>query len=186
LSRTVHATVPQNSNSNQSPLVVLAPESPCPNHQIHSPLHGSVPQYHVDPSPSINHVFVEDCSNDEDFDHEEVDFDSSEEDYVGGSKFFTSPMVAAPPVPVVYPTGTQPALLPPPHVLIMLWLLPQPCQLLWMTMSLWLLLQVTTQSLLLALGIIFLRLIATLPSALNSFITLLSLKLEAVIWLMMI
>ena len=95
-------------------------------------------------------------------------------------------MVAAPPVPVVYPTGTQPALLPPPHVLIMLWLLPQPCQLLWMTMSLWLLLQVTTQSLLLALGIIFLRLIATLPSALNSFITLLSLKLEAVIWLMMI
>jgi hypothetical protein len=68
-----------------------------------------VPQYHVDPSPSINHVFVEDCSNDEDFDHEEVDFDSSEEDYAGGSKFFTSPMVAAPPVPVVYPTGTQPA-----------------------------------------------------------------------------
>ncbi|KAJ6911895.1 hypothetical protein NC652_022244 [Populus alba x Populus x berolinensis] len=31
--------------------------------------------------PSINHVFVEDCSDDVDFDDEEVDFDSSEEDY---------------------------------------------------------------------------------------------------------
>ena len=67
-----------------------------------------MPQYHADPSPSINHVFMEDCSNDEDFDDEEVDFGSSEEDYAGGSKFFTSLVFATPPVPIVSPSGAQP------------------------------------------------------------------------------
>jgi len=46
--------------------------------------------------------------------------------------------------------------------------------------------QVTVLSLPLALGVLFSRLIVTLPGALNSFIILLSLKLEAVVWLLMI
>ncbi|KAJ6865101.1 hypothetical protein NC651_035613 [Populus alba x Populus x berolinensis] len=105
LSYIVHAIVLPNSNSNHSPPITLAPESLCPNPQIHSSLYGHVSQYHVDPSPSINHIFVEYCSDDDD---EEVDFDSSEEDYEGGSKFFTTPVFIAPPSPFVSPTGTQP------------------------------------------------------------------------------
>ncbi|KAL9400756.1 hypothetical protein Peur_004605 [Populus x canadensis] len=124
-SRTVHATVPQNSNSNQSPPVVLAPENPYPNHQIHSPVHSYVPLYHVDPSPSINHVFMEDCSDDEDFDKKEVDFDSSEEDYAGGSKFFTLQCLQLH-LSLLSPLQipSQP-LLPAPYVLLLLKLLPQ-------------------------------------------------------------
>ncbi|KAL3573305.1 hypothetical protein D5086_027209 [Populus alba] len=83
LSRIVHVIVPPNLNSNQSLPVVLAPKSACPHHHVISASHGSVPQNHGDPSPSINHVFVKDCSDDDDFDDEEVDFDSFEEDYAG-------------------------------------------------------------------------------------------------------
>ncbi|KAL3583060.1 hypothetical protein D5086_017392 [Populus alba] len=58
---------------------------------------GSTPQYHGDPSPSINHVFVENWSGDDDLEDKEVNFDSYVEDYVGASKFFTSSVVVAPP-----------------------------------------------------------------------------------------
>jgi hypothetical protein len=107
LSHTVHVTVPvpSNLNSNQSPPVVLAPESSCPNHHVISALRGSLPQNHGDPSASINHVFVENYSDNDDLDDEEVDFDSSGEDYVGGSKFFTSSVFEAPSVPVAPPAG---------------------------------------------------------------------------------
>jgi len=101
---TVHATVPSNSNSNSSPPVTFAPVCPHPNPRLHSPPHDPGSQYHVDPSPSINHVFVEDCSDVD----EEVDFDSSEEDYEGGSKFFTTPVFAVPPGPSAPPVVTPP------------------------------------------------------------------------------
>ena len=70
LSHTIHATVPPNSNSNPSPPITLTPDSPCPNPHTLSPSPGTVSTYHIDPSPIINHVFVEDCSNDVDFDDE--------------------------------------------------------------------------------------------------------------------
>lgn len=108
LSCTVHATVLPNSNSNYSSPITLALDSLCPNPKIHSSSYGPVSQYHVDPSPSINHIFIEYCSDDDDFDDEEVDFDSSEEDYEAGSKFFTTPVFIAPPSPFVSPTSTQP------------------------------------------------------------------------------
>ncbi|KAL3569610.1 hypothetical protein D5086_029500 [Populus alba] len=63
---------------------------------------------------SINHVFVEYCFDDDDFDDEEVDFESSEEDYEGGSKFFTTLVFTAPPSPSISPVGTQPAAVLPP------------------------------------------------------------------------
>ncbi|KAJ6959613.1 hypothetical protein NC653_037845 [Populus alba x Populus x berolinensis] len=98
-SGTVHATVPPNSNSDLSPPIVLPPQSPCPTHPIPSSSHGSEPQHRGD-SPSINHVFVEDWSEDEGPDDEELEYDSAEEEYAGGSKFFTSPVnitaIAAP------------------------------------------------------------------------------------------
>ncbi|KAL3573227.1 hypothetical protein D5086_027131 [Populus alba] len=75
LSRTIHAIVPPNSNSNHSPHVTLTPDSPCPNPHTLFPSPSLMSTYHVDPSPSINHVFVEDCSDDDDFDDEEVNFD---------------------------------------------------------------------------------------------------------------
>ncbi|KAG6766600.1 hypothetical protein POTOM_030689 [Populus tomentosa] len=98
-SGTVHATVPLNSNSDLSPSMVLPPQSPCPTHLIPSSSHGSKPQHRGD-SPSINHVFVEDWSEDEDPDDEELEYDSAEEEYAGGSKFFTSPVNVTPLVPV--------------------------------------------------------------------------------------
>jgi hypothetical protein len=48
---------------------------------------------------------VENYSDNDDLDDEEVDFDSSGEDYVGGSKFFTSSVFEAPSVPVAPPAG---------------------------------------------------------------------------------
>ncbi|KAG6735781.1 hypothetical protein POTOM_061553 [Populus tomentosa] len=98
-SGTVHATVPPNSNSDLSPPIVLPPQSPCPTHLTPSSSHGSEPQHRYD-SPSINHVFVEDWSEDEDPDDEVLEYDSAEEEYVGGSKFFSSPVTVTPPVPV--------------------------------------------------------------------------------------
>jgi len=52
-------------------------------------------------------VFVEDYSDDDALDDEEVDFDSFGEDYAGGSKFFTSSVFEAPSVPVASPIGAQ-------------------------------------------------------------------------------
>ncbi|KAJ6856768.1 hypothetical protein NC651_038440 [Populus alba x Populus x berolinensis] len=107
LPNTVHVTVPPNSNSpHQAPAVVpttvLVHDSP--NHGEHS--------------PSINHIFVDDYSDDEEIE-EEADLDYYGEDYVNGSKFFTSSPLAAststPPVgsqftPIVCPTSV----IPPP------------------------------------------------------------------------
>ncbi|KAJ6854931.1 hypothetical protein NC651_039789 [Populus alba x Populus x berolinensis] len=107
LPHTVHVTVPPNSNSpHKSPAVVpttvLVHDSP--NHGEHS--------------PSINHIFVDDYSDDEEIE-EEADLDYCGEDYVNGSKFFTSSPLAAststPPVgsqftPIVCPTSV----IPPP------------------------------------------------------------------------
>ncbi|KAJ6976240.1 hypothetical protein NC653_031934 [Populus alba x Populus x berolinensis] len=53
------------------------------NHHVPFSSRGSLPQLHVDPSLSIHHVFVEDYSDNDDLDDEEVDFDSSYEDYIG-------------------------------------------------------------------------------------------------------
>ena len=50
---------------------------------------------------------MEDYSDDDDLDDEEVNFESSGEDYAGGSKFFTSPVFEAPFVPVAPPAGAQ-------------------------------------------------------------------------------
>lgn len=52
-------------------------------------------------------MFVEDYSDDDALDDEEVDFDSFGEDYAGGSKFFTSSVFEAPSVPVASPIGAQ-------------------------------------------------------------------------------
>ncbi|KAJ6904042.1 hypothetical protein NC651_021251 [Populus alba x Populus x berolinensis] len=79
--------------------MVLPPQSPCPTHLIPSSSHGSEPQHRGD-SPSINHVFVEDWFEDEDPDDEELEYDSAEEEYARGSKFFTSPVNVTPLVPV--------------------------------------------------------------------------------------
>ncbi|KAJ6866809.1 hypothetical protein NC652_038140 [Populus alba x Populus x berolinensis] len=98
-SGTVHATVPPNSNPDLSPPIVLPPQSPCPTHPIPSSSHGSEPQHRGD-SPSITHVFVEDWSEDEDPVDEELEYDSAEEVYAGGSKFFTSPVNMTPLVPI--------------------------------------------------------------------------------------
>jgi hypothetical protein len=113
-SRTVHATVPPISNSNPCPPVVSPSELSKPIHHVPSSSHGSLPQIPVDPSPSINHVFEEDFSDDGALDDEEVDFASSGEDYAGGSKFFTSSVVEAPSVPAVFPLGAQSVSVAPP------------------------------------------------------------------------
>ncbi|KAH8479799.1 hypothetical protein H0E87_031698, partial [Populus deltoides] len=110
---TVHATVPPNSNSNSSPPVILAPVCPHSSPHLQSPSHDPVSQYHVDPSPNINHVFVEDCSDDVGYDDEEVDFDSAEKDYEGGSKFFSTLVFAATPGLSASPVVTQSTSCPP-------------------------------------------------------------------------
>ncbi|KAJ6912868.1 hypothetical protein NC651_015356 [Populus alba x Populus x berolinensis] len=68
---------------------------------ICSSSHGSEPQHHDD-SPSIKHVFVTDWLEDEDadLDDEALETDSVEEEYTGGSKFFTSPVNATPLFPI--------------------------------------------------------------------------------------
>jgi hypothetical protein len=95
---TVHATVTPNSNSKQSPLVDFVTTGSRPLHHVLSSPHGSVSHYRGDPSPSINHVFVEDWSGEDDLEDEEVDFDSSVDFYyVGASTFSSSPVVVASP-----------------------------------------------------------------------------------------
>ena len=96
-SRTVHATVPPISNSNPSPPTGLISEIPRPNPHVPSASHGLQPQFHVAPSPNINHVFVD--SDDDALDDEEVDYASSGDDCAGGSQFFTSSVFEAPSVP---------------------------------------------------------------------------------------
>jgi hypothetical protein len=59
-------------------------------------------------------VFVEDYSDDDALDDEEVDYASSGEDYAGGSKFFTSSVFEAPSVPTVSPIGAQSVSVAPP------------------------------------------------------------------------
>jgi hypothetical protein len=136
---TVHATVPSNSNSNFSPLITSTPNYPHLNPSLPSPSHDLVSQEHVDPSPNINHVFVKDCLDDAAYDNEEVDFNSSVEDYDGGYKFFTTPVFAE--TPGLYTplwSLSQPLLSPPP-VLMLPWLLSLPClarRLLWIPLSL--------------------------------------------------
>ncbi|KAJ6907745.1 hypothetical protein NC651_018242 [Populus alba x Populus x berolinensis] len=100
-SGTVHGTVPPISNSDLSPPMVSPLQSPCSSQPIPSSSHGSEPQHHGD-SPSINHVFVANWSEDEDADpdDEDLEYDSAEEEYAGGSKFFTSPVNATPLFPV--------------------------------------------------------------------------------------
>jgi hypothetical protein len=111
---TVHAILTSNSNSKQRPPVASATVSSQPTlHTLSSP-HSS-PPYHGD--PNINHIFMEDWFGDDDQEDEEVDFNSSVEDYVGASTFFTSPVVGASPVdgqskPVASPAVAQST--PPP------------------------------------------------------------------------
>ncbi|KAJ6976251.1 hypothetical protein NC653_031942 [Populus alba x Populus x berolinensis] len=107
LSRSVHVTVPSNSNSPHNAPSILPNQSSCPFPQLISTNHSPAPQ---DPSPSINHIFVHDYSDGEELD-EDVDLNSSGEDYVGGSKFFISSVWAASAnnpqalsIPVVCPT----------------------------------------------------------------------------------
>jgi hypothetical protein len=59
-------------------------------------------------------VFVEDYSDDDALDDEEVDYASSGEDYAVGSKFFTSSVFEAPSVPTVSPIGAQSVSVAPP------------------------------------------------------------------------
>ncbi|KAJ6856767.1 hypothetical protein NC651_038439 [Populus alba x Populus x berolinensis] len=100
-SGTVHGTVPPISNSDLSPPMVSPLQSPCSSQPIPSSSHGSEPQHHGD-SPSINHVFVADWSEDEDADpdDEDLEYDSAEEEYAGGSKSFTSLVNVTPLFPV--------------------------------------------------------------------------------------
>jgi hypothetical protein len=104
-SRTVHATVPPISNSNPSPPTGLISEIPRPNPHVPSASHGLQPQFHVAPSPNINHVFVD--SDDDALDDEEVDYASSGDDYAGGSQFFTSSIFEAPSVPAASLIGAH-------------------------------------------------------------------------------
>lgn len=104
-SRTVHATVPPISNSNPSPPPVPFSELPKSNPHVPSASHGFQPQLHVDPSPSINHVFVD--SDDDALDDEEVDYASSGDDCARGSQFFTSSVFEAPSVPAASLIGAH-------------------------------------------------------------------------------
>ncbi|KAJ6880894.1 hypothetical protein NC652_034043 [Populus alba x Populus x berolinensis] len=106
-SHTIHAIVPLNSNSNQSPPIVLVTQRLCPRHHIISSPHGSKHQYHGNPFPCINHVFMEDWFDDDDLEDKVVDFDSSSEDSKRGSKIFTSSVVMAPCILVASPVGAQ-------------------------------------------------------------------------------
>ncbi|KAG6748933.1 hypothetical protein POTOM_048874 [Populus tomentosa] len=117
MSHTVHITVPPNSNSPHNAPVVLPTQSYRPVHHLFSTDRPDSPN-HGEPSPSINHIFMDDYSDDEELEAE-ADLDSCGEDYVNGSKFFTSsPLVAStntPPVgsqfiPIVCPTSV----IPPP------------------------------------------------------------------------
>ena len=96
---TVHAIVTSNSNSKKRPPVASAAVCSRPIHHVLSSPHGSESHHHGDPSPGINHMFVEDWSSDDDLEEEEVYFDSSVDfDYVGAPSFFSSsPMVVASP-----------------------------------------------------------------------------------------
>jgi hypothetical protein len=94
---TVHTTVTSNSNSKKRPPVASAAVCSRPIHHVLSSPQGSESHHPGDPSPSINQVFVEDWSSDEDLEEEEVDFDSSVDfDYVGAPSS-SSPMVVASP-----------------------------------------------------------------------------------------
>ncbi|KAL3573225.1 hypothetical protein D5086_027129 [Populus alba] len=109
LPHTVYVTVPPNSNPpHKSPVPAVVPTSVpvqvSPNHGEHS--------------PSINHIFEDDYSDDEEIE-EEADLGYCREDYVNGSKFFTSSPLATststPPVgsqfiPIECPTN----IIPPP------------------------------------------------------------------------
>nr|TKR85189.1 hypothetical protein D5086_0000250420 [Populus alba] len=108
LPHTVHVIVPPNLNPPHiSPAPVVVPTSVpvqvSPNHGEHS--------------PSINHIFEDDYSDDEEIE-EEADLGFYREDYVNGSKFFTSSPLAArtstPPVgsqfiPIECPTNIIPS-----------------------------------------------------------------------------
>ncbi|KAL9366391.1 hypothetical protein Peur_037590 [Populus x canadensis] len=131
-SLTVHATVTSNSNSKKRPPVASAAVCSRPIHHVLSSPQGSESHHPGDPSPSINQVFVEDWSSDEDLEEEEVDFDSSVDfDYVGAPSS-SSPIVVASPAscqstppppslaeeilspPVASPAGGQSTLPPQP------------------------------------------------------------------------
>ena len=111
-SGTVPVTVPPISNSDLSPPTISPRQSPCSSPPLPSSSPGSEPQPHGD-SPSINHVFVADWSEEDDADpdDEDLEYDSAEEEYAGGSKFFTSPVNATPLFQVVSasPTVLSPA-----------------------------------------------------------------------------
>ncbi|KAL3573255.1 hypothetical protein D5086_027159 [Populus alba] len=117
LSHTVHVTVPPNSNSPHKAPAVLPTQSSRPVHQLFSTDRADSPN-HGELSPSINHIFMDDYSDDEEIE-EEADLDYCGEDYVNGSKFFTSSPLATstntPPIgsqftPIVCPTSV----IPPP------------------------------------------------------------------------
>ncbi|KAJ6419769.1 hypothetical protein OIU84_029813 [Salix udensis] len=93
------------SNSAQSPPNSLAPKSPSPNQHVNSSSQGYQVRSHGDPSPNINHVFVEDCTD-------EDDFDSSEEDCTERSNIFTSTVPVAPSTPAFNFVGGRSV--PPP------------------------------------------------------------------------
>ncbi|KAL9347196.1 hypothetical protein Peur_058562 [Populus x canadensis] len=111
---TVHATVPSNSNSKQCPPGSSPDVCSLPNPRTLSPPHSS-PPHHGD--HNINHIFVEDWSDEDALEDEEVDFTSSVEDYVGAPTLLTSTVVGASPpggqaAPVASLAVVQPS--PPP------------------------------------------------------------------------
>ncbi|KAG5241525.1 hypothetical protein IMY05_007G0052700 [Salix suchowensis] len=93
------------SNSAQSPPNSPNSKSPSPNKHVNSSSQGYQVRSHGDPSPNINHVFVEDCTD-------EDDFDSSEEDCTRRSNIFTSPVPVAPSTPAFNFVGGRSV--PPP------------------------------------------------------------------------
>lgn len=109
-SATVHGTVPQISNSNPIPPLVSPSPSPRSSQHLLSSSHGADTQTRGD-SPNINHVLLADWSDDEDADpaEEALDYGSSEEEYVGRSKFFHSPVNATP----LFPAASSSLDLPP-------------------------------------------------------------------------
>ncbi|KAJ6874036.1 hypothetical protein NC651_032770 [Populus alba x Populus x berolinensis] len=93
LSPSVHVTAPPNSNSTQTAPVVLPNQISCPVPPLISSNHNPTRQ---DPSPSINHIFADNYSDDEELDEvdKDMDLDSSSEDFMGGSKIFSSAVSA--------------------------------------------------------------------------------------------
>lgn len=56
---------------------------------------------------------MEECSEDDGFEEEEVDYDGSEDDYVGGSKFFHARVIEGAGGPAeTPPTGAHPCTRP--------------------------------------------------------------------------